>query len=199
MGLHFGPEATNLTAIRIEVPVDLINNWFKGAFGGAEGNETSVRSAAGLHKGTGSDNFSAVLIRTGGSGRFVGVRNCIMKGIKTSLALVPWDVERKQAFRFEEWPTLGEMWALALYPEENTFLWQMLEGKKGGLRGLKEWLWSHLNKWKRYCWTLSHCGILLYALEIFVCSWPKSNIVKTHRTSWVLNSQWQETTLKWCL
>lgn len=46
-----------------------------------------MRSEEGLHKCMGSDNFSAVLIRTGGSRRFVGVRNCIMEGIKTSLAL----------------------------------------------------------------------------------------------------------------
>lgn len=79
MGLHFGPEATNLVAISIEVPVDLINNGFKGAVGGAEGNGTAVRSAAGLHKYSGSDNFTAVLISTGGSRRFVGVSNCIMR------------------------------------------------------------------------------------------------------------------------
>lgn len=85
---------------------------------------------------------------------------------------------------------------LGIVPRGEHSFMANVEGKDGSLRGLKEWLWSHLNEWKRYCWALSHYGILLCALEIFVCSWLVSNILRTYRTSWVLNSQCQEITLK---
>lgn len=165
MCLPFGPEATNLFAISSEVPVDLINSWFEGAVGGAEGSGTAVMSTAVLRKYIGSDNFSAVLMSTVGSGRSVGVRDCNMKGIKTSLAFALWEIERKVIEVWDMTNISGNV-GLGIVLRRDHFFTGSDEGKEERTKGLKERGWRHLNEWKRNSWTLTHCGTLLCVPEI---------------------------------